>query len=71
MLKRAAIIAAGAAITLWQYRAGLARVGTIDGGILLFPLLLLVIYLARGVYRDLAAERRRQTCELKHRRGLY
>lgn len=44
---------AAAVITYWQIRAGIARCGTLDGGVLVLPLLLLTAYLARGVYRDL------------------
>lgn len=45
--------ATAVAITYWQIQAGIARCGTIDGGILLLPLLLAAGYLAQGVAKDL------------------
>lgn len=40
-------------VTGWQVKAGIARTGSIDGGVLVLPLLLIAIYLIRGVSRDL------------------
>lgn len=44
---------AAIAITIWQVRAGIGRCGTIDGGVLILPALILAIYLVRGASREL------------------
>lgn len=41
------------AITVWQIRAGISRCGTIDGGVLLAPLVIAVMYLVRGMAQDM------------------
>lgn len=51
-MKRLYLLAA-LAVTYWQIRAGIARCGTIDGGVLILPLLIATGYLVRGVSRDL------------------
>lgn len=40
-------------VTWWQVQAGIARCGTIDGGVLLVPLVALAVLLVRGVTRDM------------------
>lgn len=40
-------------ITYWQVRAGYARCGAIDGGVLVLPLVAGLVYLVRGVAQDL------------------
>jgi hypothetical protein len=52
-VKRIIWLAAGVIITAWQAAAGLQRCGTIDGGVLIVPLVLLVYMLVRGVVRDI------------------
>jgi len=42
------------AVTWWQVGAGIARCGTVDGGVLLVPLVALAAALAKGVTRDLS-----------------
>lgn len=44
---------AAIAITIWQIRAGIARCGAIDGGVLALPALIATMYLVRGVTREL------------------
>lgn len=41
------------AITIWQVRAGINRCGTIDGGVLIAPLVFGTVYLVRGVNQTL------------------
>jgi len=43
------------AVTWWQLQAGFARCGTVDGGVLLAPLVLALVLLVQGVKRDLRA----------------
>lgn len=43
------------AVTWWQLQAGFARCGTIDGGVLLAPLVITIVLLVQGVKRDLQA----------------
>lgn len=40
-------------ITYWQIQAGVARCGTVDGGVLALPLVLIAAYLIKGVAKDL------------------
>lgn len=44
---------AAIAITYWQVHAGIARCGTVDGGVLLAPMLIALAYLIHGVRQDL------------------
>lgn len=53
MMRRLVWIVIATAITFWQVRAGIARCGAIDGGVLLLPLLVALGYLISGVRRDL------------------
>lgn len=53
MLRRMIWGALAIAVTLWQLQAGFARCGTVDGGILLVPLVVLAVLLVRGVTEDL------------------
>ena len=41
------------AVTAWQVKAGIERCGTIDGGVLLAPLVIAVMYLVRGMAQDM------------------
>ncbi len=41
------------AVTVWQVRAGMVRCGTIDGGVLIAPLVFATAYLAHGVIHTL------------------
>ena len=45
----------GLAFTKWQIAEGIRRCGTIDGGVLLLPLILMAAYLVQGVIKDLKA----------------
>lgn len=60
IMRLVAAIGISGAITWWQVQAGIARCGTIDGGVLLLPLCVLAPYLVRGVWKDLKAEFRRE-----------
>ena len=60
IIRLVAAIGISGAITWWQVQAGIARCGTIDGGVFLLPLCVLTTYLVRGVWKDLKAEFRRE-----------
>lgn len=64
IMRLVAAIGISVAITWWQVQAGIARCGTIDGGVFLLPLCVLVAYLVRGVWKDLKAEFRREYDEI-------
>lgn len=53
MKRKALWLIIGALVTVWQFFAGIARCGTVDGGVLLAPLILLLVMLYKGVARDL------------------
>lgn len=70
-IKTIAAVVVFVVVTLWQVQAGFNRTGSIDGGVLLLPLIFAAAYLVRGIARDIEAERRRTRCELKRQRGWY
>lgn len=60
IIRLVAAIGFSVAITWWQVQAGIARCGTIDGGVFLLPLCVLATYLVRGVWKDLKTEVQRE-----------